>query len=129
MDLIRELTREQPGLTGVSTQFRSNAPQLFMDIDREKVESLGLSVDDVNQTLSMFMGSLYVNSFNAFGRHWQVTIQADGSFRSRTEDLNLMKVRNKQGQMVSLGTLVQHPPKIGGPPRSSLANTTFRLPH
>ena len=92
--LVKKL-QQQPGLMGVSTQFRSNAPQLFMDIDREKVESLGMSVNDVNQTLSMYMGSLYVNSFNAFGRHWQVTIQADGDYRSQLDGLNLLTVRNR----------------------------------
>ena len=65
------------------------------------------SVNDVNQTLSMYVGSLYVNSFNSFGRHWQVTIQADGSYRSRIEELNLLKIRNKTGQMVPLGTVIQ----------------------
>jgi multidrug efflux pump len=111
--LVRKL-QEEPSVTGVSSQFRSNAPQLFMDIDREKVESLGVSVNDVNQTLQMFMGSLYVNSFNRFGRHWQVTIQAEGKYRARTEELNLLKVRNNQGQMVPLGTLIKVR-EIGGP--------------
>ena len=55
----------------------------------------------------MYMGSLYVNSFNFFGRHWQVTVQAEGGYRDRIEDLNLFQVRNKWGQMVPLGTLVQ----------------------
>ena len=64
----------------MSTQFRSNTPQLFLDIDRAKVASLGVSLDDVNQTLDMYLGSLYVNSFNDFGRHWQVTIQAEGQY-------------------------------------------------
>ncbi|MDB5392339.1 MAG: cation/multidrug efflux pump, partial [Planctomycetaceae bacterium] len=111
--LIAKL-QKQPDLTGVSTQFRSNTPQLFMDIDRAKMEALGVSVNDVNQTLSMYMGSLYVNSFNAFGRHWQVTIQADGAYRSRTEGLNLLKVRSRAGQMISLGTLINLR-EIGGP--------------
>jgi multidrug efflux pump len=93
-------------LLGVNTQFRSNTPQLYMDIDRTKVESLGVSLDDVNQTLQMYLGSLYVNSFNVFGRYWQVTIQAEGRYRSREEDINLLEVRNKKGQMVPLGTLV-----------------------
>ena len=79
-----------------------------------KVASLGVSLDDVNQTLAMYLGSLYVNSFNDFGRHWQVTIQADGEFRNRIEDINLFQVRNKQGQMVPLGTLVDVR-EIGGP--------------
>ena len=60
------------------------------------------------------MGSRYVNSFNDFGRHWQVTVQADGSYRNQVEDLNLFQVRNKFGQMVLLGTLV-HPREIAGP--------------
>jgi multidrug efflux pump len=112
-ELVRKL-QQQPSLMGVSTQFRSNAPQLFMDIDREKVESLGMSVNDVNQTLAMYMGSLYVNSFNAFGRHWQVTIQAEGNYRSQLDGLNLLTVRNKQGQMVPLNTLFNIR-EIGGP--------------
>ena len=60
----------------------------------------------MNQTLSMYLGSLYVNSFNEFGRHWQVTVQTEGDFRNRIEDINLLQVRNKWGQMVPLGTLV-----------------------
>lgn len=112
--LLIEKLQARPELAGVATQFRSNTPQLFMEIDREKVESLGMSVEDVNQTLSMFLGSLYVNSFNRFGRHWQVNIQADGAYRSRIESLNLLKIRNNSGQMVSLGTLVQLK-EIGGP--------------
>src|SRR5216683_6615842 len=59
-------------LTGVSTQFRSNTPQLFMDIDRSKVASLGVTFDDVNQTAQIYLGSLNVNFFNAYGRFWQV---------------------------------------------------------
>jgi multidrug efflux pump len=104
----RTLTGElvkQPGLADVVSGFRASAPQLFLDIDRAKAYALGVPFDDVNQTLTMFMGSLYVNSFNRFGRHWQVTVQADDSFRNRIEDLNLLKVRNSQGQMVPLGTL------------------------
>lgn len=112
-NLIRKL-QQHPSLIGVSTQFRSNTPQLYMDIDREKAMSLGIPVEDVNQTLSMFLGSLYVNSFNRFGRHWQVTIQADGRFRSSTDQLGLFKVRNKSGQMVPLSTLINLR-EIGGP--------------
>ena len=98
----------------MSTQFRSNTPQLFMDIDRTKVASLGVSLDDVNQTLQIYLGSLYVNSFNEFGRYWQVTVQAEGEFRTRVEDINLLQVRNKWGEMVPLGTLV-NVREIGGP--------------
>ena len=111
--LIQKLEKV-PGLSRVTTQFRSKTPQLFLDIDRDKVASLGVSLDDVNQTLDIFMGSSYVNSFNDFGRHWQVTVQADGTYRNRVEDLNLFQVRNRFGQMVLLGTLV-HPREIAGP--------------
>jgi multidrug efflux pump len=104
----------KPGLKNVSTQFRSRTPQLYLDIDRTKVASLGVSLDDVNQTLDMYLGSLYVNSFNDFGRHWQVTVQAEGSFRETVEDINLFQVRNASGQMVSLGTLLT-PKEVGGP--------------
>ena len=104
-DKLTRALGAQPGLTNVNTGFRSRTPQLFLDIDRTKAEALGLSFDDVNQTLSMYLGSLYVNSFNEFGRHWQVTVQLEGDFRNRVEDINLLQVRNKWGQMVPMGTL------------------------
>jgi multidrug efflux pump len=111
--LIRKLQKRRE-LVGVSTQFRSTTPQLFMDIDRAKVASLGVTIEDANQTLEIYLGSLYVTNMNAFGRHWQVNIQAEGQFRNRVDDLNLLKVRNNQGQMVPLGTLV-NVREIGGP--------------
>jgi multidrug efflux pump len=112
-DLVRKL-QAQPGLTGASTQFRSNTPQFFADIDRTKVYSLGVSQQDVTQALGMYEGSLYVTNFNEFGRYWQVQLQADGKYRNRVEDINLLQVRNKWGQMVLLGTLVK-PRDTGGP--------------
>jgi multidrug efflux pump len=112
-NLVRTLDQDKR-LVGVSSQFRSKVPQLYMDIDRTKVASLGVSLDDVNQTLGIYLGSLYVNSFNTLGRHWQVTIQAEGSYRDRIRDINLLEVRNQSGQMVSLGTLV-NVRQVGGP--------------
>src|SRR4029077_4249472 len=103
-----------PGLNNVSTEFRSKTPQLFLDLDRTKAAALGVPLNDVNQTLDMSLGSLYVNIFNDFGRHWQVTIQAEGEYRSQVDKINLFKVRNSSGQMVPLGTLVT-PKEIGGP--------------
>ncbi len=119
--LTRNLRRE-PGLADVATGFRSLTPQLFVDVDRKKVQSLGVSFQDVNQTLSMYLGSLYVTSFNEFGRYWQVTVQAEGNYRDRIEDINLLQVRNKSGQMVPLGTLVNVRDK-GGP----IAVTRYNL--
>jgi multidrug efflux pump len=104
--LVRRLQKE-PSLTGVSTQFRSNTPQLYLDIDRSKVESLGLKLEEVNQTVQMFLGSVYVSTFNTYGRHWQVTLQAEGKYRDDISNINLFQLRNKWGQMVSLGTLVK----------------------
>jgi hydrophobe/amphiphile efflux-1 (HAE1) family protein len=105
-DKLIETLSKTPGLIGVFTMFRSNTPQLYMDIDRSKVRSMGVTIDDLNKTLQIYMGSLYVNNFNAFGRSWQVNIMADGHFRNREEDINFLKVRNKQGNMAPLSTLV-----------------------
>src|SRR5207302_2048814 len=113
-DALVAKLKANPALTGASTQFRSNTPQIFADIDRAKVASLGVSLLDVNQTMGTNLGSLYVTSFNEFGRYWQVTVQADASYRSRVEDINLLQVRNQWGQMVLLGTLV-NPREVGGP--------------
>ena len=85
-----------------------------MDIDRTKVEALGVPFQDVNQTLQIYLGSLYVNNFNAFGRYWQVNLQAEGRFATEVEDINLLQVRNRWGGMVPLGTLVDVR-EIGGP--------------
>ncbi len=112
--LLKAGRQSSLGLADVSTQFRSNTPQYYMDIDRAKVAALGVSLDDVNQTLQIFLGSLYVNSFNEFGRHWQVTLQAEGKFRDQIGEISLLQVRNQQGQMVSLGTLV-NVREISGP--------------
>ena len=103
--LVLDLS-QQKWLIGVFTLFRAHAPQLFMDIDRTKVRSMGVSLDDLNQTLTIYLGSSYVNNFNAFGRYWQVNIQAEGTFRNRVDDLNQIKVRNDRGEMAPLGTLV-----------------------
>ncbi len=112
-DLVARLNR-QPGLVGASTQFRSRTPQLYMDIDRSKTETLGVSLGDVDDTLQVFLGSLYVNSYNQFGRYWQVTLQADERYRGRVDDINLLQVRNSRGEMVPLGTLVKVR-EVGGP--------------
>jgi multidrug efflux pump subunit AcrB len=114
MDGLVDKFKKLPYLADAKTQFRSKIPQVYVDVDRVKAMALGVSVDDVNQTLSMYIGSLYVTSYNAFGRHWQVTIQADGPFRNKVEELKLYQVRNSSGQMVPLSTLVTLK-EVGGP--------------
>jgi multidrug efflux pump len=111
---VVEKLSQKPRLERVASQFRANTPELFMDIDRAKTAALGVSFNDLNQTLGIDLGSLYVNSFNAFGRHWQVNAQALGKYRDQVPDINLLQVRNAQGQMVPLGTLATMR-GIGGP--------------
>jgi multidrug efflux pump len=112
--LIGEL-KKQPGLESkLTTTLRANNPQLFLEIDRDKVEAMGVPLSDVNQTLQIYLGSSSAGNFNDFGRHWQVTLQAACQFRSGVDDINRLQVRNSQGQMVPLGALVKVQPK-GGP--------------
>jgi multidrug efflux pump len=114
MDELVGALKKLPTLNSATTQFRPKNPQIYLDIDRAKCASLGVSLNDVNETLDMYLGSLYVNSYNEFGRHWQVTIQAEGEFRSRPEEIASFQVRNSAGGMVPLGTLVKVK-RIGGP--------------
>ena len=106
--------RDDPALVGSLTQFRSKTPQLYLDVDRTKVQTLGVPFSDVNQTMQIDLGSQYVNSFNEFGRYWQVTVQAEGRYRSRPADVDMLQVRNANGDMVPLGTLVTLRP-VNGP--------------
>jgi multidrug efflux pump subunit AcrB len=102
-----ERGNQQPSLSGLFTLFRSNTPQSYIDIDRTKVRSLGVSVNDVFSALQVYMGSLYVNNFNAFGRSWQVKLQAEGPFRKSVDEVGTLKVANLRGTMVPLNTLAQ----------------------
>ena len=113
-DILISEALKVPGLLGVSTMFRSNTPQLHMEIDRAKAKALGVSIDDLNGTLQTYLGSTFANNFNQFGRYWQVNIQADLSFRDQVESINLLQVRNDRGQMVPVGTLVRVR-DMGGP--------------
>lgn len=96
---------QQPGLVGLFNGFRARTPQLYVDIDREKVKSMGVSLKDVFDTLQACVGSAYVNDFNRFGRTWQVNVQADTSFRMDAETIKQFKVRNVEGEMVPLGAV------------------------
>ncbi len=102
----RRPTRTRTSM-GVFTLFRAHTPQLFVDIDRTKVESLQVPIQDVFTTLQVYMGGLYVNQFNEFGRTWQVQVQAEPRFRTSADIIKQFQVRNSQGQMVPLGTLAR----------------------
>jgi multidrug efflux pump subunit AcrB len=95
-----------PGLRGLFSGSRASTPWLYLDIDRTKCMALGVTVSDVFATLQVYLGSYYVNNFNSFGRTWQVVVQADQEFRDRVEDIRKLQVKNNQGRMVRLGTLV-----------------------
>lgn len=98
---------QTPELAGLFSSFQINVPQLYADLDRAKAEQLGVSVTDVFETLQIYLGSLYVNDFNAFGRTYSVRVQADAKFRSQAEDIGQLKVRSSNGQMIPLSALVK----------------------
>ena len=105
-DEILDGGNAQTGLTALNTTFRANVPQLFVDIDRIKVKTLGIPLSTVFQTLQAYLGSAYVNDFNEFGRTWQVRVQAGQQFRVAPEDISFLDVRNEAGEMVPVGTFV-----------------------
>jgi multidrug efflux pump len=97
----------QPALLGLFSSFRATQPQLYVDVDRTKAKSLGVPLNDVFETLQVYLGSAYANDFTRFGRNWQVNLQADSAFRVRPEDIGKLKVRNAAGEMIPLSTLVR----------------------
>jgi multidrug efflux pump subunit AcrB len=101
-------------LTGLFNSSGANTPWLYLDIDRTKCMALGVQVSDIFNVLQTNLGSYYVNNFNQFGRTWQVNIQADPRFRSEVSKIPEFQVRNNQGQMVRLGTLLTVR-NVGGP--------------
>ena len=107
---LKEVTGKayaNPALTGVFSTYNINVPQLFADLDRTKAQQLGLSVDEVFRTMQIYLGSLYVNYFNQFGRTYQVIAQADKEFRSRPQDILRLQSRNVNGDMVPLGSVIE----------------------
>src|SRR2546426_435037 len=111
----------QSGLQRVTSSFRSTVPQLKVEVDRAKAETLQVSIDDVFATLGAYLGSSYVDQFNKFGRVFQVYVQADSQFRLRQQDIEQLPVRNKQGGIIPIGTMVHITP-IVGPSLLSLYN-------
>jgi len=103
----------QSGIQRVSSSFRANVPQYKAEIDRDKVQALGLTTDQVFQTLAGYLGSSYVSQFNKFGRVFQIYVQADAQFRLTPEDIGRLTVRNKNGDMIPLGTVLTIEPSVG----------------
>ncbi len=103
-DIVAEGSRT-PGLQGLYTSFRARTPWLYLDIDRTQARMMGVSMSEVFNVLQVYLGSLYVNDFNRFGRTWQVVAQAAPDYRAQIEDLRQLKIRSESGKMVPLSTL------------------------
>ncbi len=101
-----EQGNQQPGLVGLFSTFRANVPQLYLDIDRLRIKTMDVPLSDVFDTLQIYLGSLYVNDFNRFGRVYQVIAQADAPFRTHPEDINRLQIRNPAGDMIPLGSVL-----------------------
>jgi multidrug efflux pump len=102
-----DLARQQPALTSVSSVFRANVPQVYVDLNRNSAMTKEVELNDIFDTLQIYLGSVYVNDFNLFGRTWQVIVQCDAKFRDQVEDIQRLRIRNLHGQMVQLGSLAE----------------------
>jgi HAE1 family hydrophobic/amphiphilic exporter-1 len=105
--------RERKELAGVTPMFSPSVPQIFLNVDRERVLKQNMNLGDVYQTLQTFMGSYFVNYFNRFGRQWQVFIQAEGDYRKNIQQVGQFFVKNKDGQMVPLSAITNSKPLSG----------------
>jgi multidrug efflux pump subunit AcrB len=105
-----------PGIQNVFTTFQVQTPQLFVDVDRSKAQMLKVPLNAVFEALRIYMGSAYVNDFNMFGRPYRVTAQAEGTFRLDPDNVSRIRVRNTDGQMVPLGSVVTFK-EVAGPDR------------
>ncbi|MXQ10630.1 efflux RND transporter permease subunit [Microvirga makkahensis] len=102
-----------PELAGLFSSYSINVPQLYADIDRAKARQLGVAISDVFSTLQIYLGSVYVNDFNKFGRTYSVRVQADAPYRGRAEDIGFLKVRSNSGEMVPLTALLNIRSSVG----------------
>src|SRR6266511_3963558 len=106
-DRFLQAARKRPEFASLTTTFIPTAPQVFADVDRDKVLKQGVDLTSVYQTLQDFMGGVFVNYFNRFGRVWQVYVQAEGEFRTEADNVGQFRVRNSDGQPVPLSTFVK----------------------
>jgi multidrug efflux pump len=104
-ELMAQAARRRPEIATVVNTFRAGVPSYKVDLDLDKVQTMGIPVSDVYDALQTFLGGLYANDFNAFGRTWQVMVQAEQEFRKEPRGINRFYVRTRDGDMVPLGTL------------------------
>ena len=105
--------RKRPEIAGVSTTFLPSVPQQFVNVDEDKALKLGIPIGDLYRTIQAFMGGLFVNYFNEFGRQWQVYIEAEGAYRTRAENVGQFFVRNNRGEMAPLSSLTKFESRPG----------------
>ncbi|HEY6368784.1 MAG TPA: multidrug efflux RND transporter permease subunit [Candidatus Binatia bacterium] len=106
-DRFLQAARQRPEFASLTTTFIPTVPQVFADVDRDKALKQGVNISEVYDTLQAFMGGVFVNYFNRFGRVWQVYVQAEGEFRTEADNVGQFRVRNNHGQAVPLSTLVK----------------------
>jgi len=105
--------RKRPEIGFIASTFLPDVPQEYVDVDRDKVLKQGVAINDVYRTMQAFMGGIFVNYFNEFGRQWQVYVEAEAPYRSNTQELGQFYVRNGQGQMVPLSALARFETRSG----------------
>ena len=108
-----EEARKRPEISRIFTTNLASVPQVFADVDRDKVLTQGVKLNDVYSTLQTFMGGSFINYFNRFGRQWQVYIQAEGAYRTKAENLGQFYVKNSDGKMVPLSAVTGVRPANG----------------
>jgi multidrug efflux pump len=106
MQTLIARARQRPELAGVFSNFDIDSPQIQVDVDREKAKRAGVGLQDLFDTMQVYLGALYVNDFNRFGRTYQVNVQAEPGFRLRPEDIGRLKTRNDRGEMIPLSSFV-----------------------
>jgi HAE1 family hydrophobic/amphiphilic exporter-1 len=124
VDRFIQAARERPELSGVTTTFRPTVPEVFVDVDHDKVLQQDVDLGEVYQTLQCFMGGTFVNYFNRFGRQWQIYVQAEGDYRTQAEGLRQFYVHNNDGGMVPLSAVTTLRPTSG--PEFTLRYNLYR---
>jgi hydrophobic/amphiphilic exporter-1 (mainly G- bacteria), HAE1 family len=113
VDKFLAAARKRPEIAGINTSFLPSVPQQFVEVDRDKALKQGVAISDVYTSLQAFMGGIFVNYFNRFGRQWQVYVQADDNYRGAIQDTEQFYVRNNSGAMVPLSALTKFEPRFG----------------
>jgi len=113
VDKFLAAARKRPEIAGINTSFLPSVPQQFVEVDRDKALKQGVPISDVYTSLQAFMGGIFVNYFNRFGRQWQVYVQAEDNYRGTVQDTEQFYVRNNTGTMVPLSALTKFEPRFG----------------